>query len=84
MGGGGGGGGRRIRERRKENGLRSPEIGELCTKIFSKWLRFQVLTAASMKMAIFWIVGPCSLVEVYRLFSGTGCLHLESGGSKYI
>jgi hypothetical protein len=25
---------------------------------------FEVLTAVSMKMAVFWIVAPCSLVEV--------------------
>jgi hypothetical protein len=31
---------------------------------------FQVLTAASMKMAVFWVVAPCSLVEVYRRFRG--------------
>jgi hypothetical protein len=28
-----------------------------------KYVRFQVLTAASMKMAVFWIVAPCSLVD---------------------
>jgi hypothetical protein len=28
-------------------------------------VRFQVLTAASMKMAAFWVVAPCSLVEAY-------------------
>jgi hypothetical protein len=27
-------------------------------------VRFQVLTAAGMKMAVFWVVAPCSLVEV--------------------
>jgi hypothetical protein len=27
-------------------------------------VRFQVLTVASKKMAVFWVV-PCSLVEVY-------------------
>jgi hypothetical protein len=26
-------------------------------------MRFQVLTAASMKIIIFWVVGPCRLVE---------------------
>jgi hypothetical protein len=26
---------------------------------------FEVFTAASMKMAVFWVVVPCSLVEVY-------------------
>jgi hypothetical protein len=28
-------------------------------------VRFQVLTAASMKMTVFWDVAPCSLVDVY-------------------
>jgi hypothetical protein len=27
-------------------------------------VRFQVLTAASMKMAVFWIVSRCNLVDV--------------------
>jgi hypothetical protein len=27
---------------------------------------FQVLTAASMEMTVFWVVAPCSLGEVYR------------------
>jgi hypothetical protein len=27
-------------------------------------VRFEVLMAASMKMAVFWVVAPCSLVEV--------------------
>jgi hypothetical protein len=30
---------------------------------------FEVLTAASMKMAVLWVVAPCSLVEVYRRFA---------------
>jgi hypothetical protein len=29
------------------------------------YLGFEVLTAASTKMAVFWVVAPCSLVEVY-------------------
>jgi hypothetical protein len=33
-------------------------------------LRFQVLTAASMKMTVFWDVALYSLVEVYRRFRG--------------
>jgi hypothetical protein len=31
--------------------------------------------AASMKMADFWVVAPCSLVEVYQRFRGPCCLH---------
>jgi hypothetical protein len=38
-------------------------------------VEFEVLTAASMKMAVFWVVAPCSLVEVYQRFRGTYCLH---------
>jgi hypothetical protein len=37
---------------------------------FYNLLRFQVLTAASMMMAVFWDIAPCSLVEVYRCFRG--------------
>jgi hypothetical protein len=38
-------------------------------------VRFQVLTAASMKMTVFWDVTLCSLVEVYRRFRGACCLN---------
>jgi hypothetical protein len=27
------------------------------------------------KMAVFWVVAPCSLVEVYHRFRGPCCLH---------
>jgi hypothetical protein len=38
-----------------------------------------------MKMAVFWVVAPCSLVEVHQRFRGPCCLHhqgdvLGSGG----
>jgi hypothetical protein len=36
---------------------------DLVSKVMN--MRFQVLTAVSMKMAVFWVVAPCSLVEVY-------------------
>jgi hypothetical protein len=36
---------------------------------------FEVLMAVSTKMAVFWVVAPCSLVEVYRRFRGPCCLH---------
>jgi hypothetical protein len=42
----------------------------LCYKQEYSLARFQVLTAASMKMAVFWDVAPSSLVEVYRRFRG--------------
>jgi hypothetical protein len=28
-----------------------------------------------MKTAVFWVVAPCSLVEVYQHFRGPCCLH---------
>jgi hypothetical protein len=36
---------------------------------------FEVLTEVSMKMAVFWVVAPCSLAEVYQRFRGPCCLH---------
>jgi hypothetical protein len=30
-----------------------------------------------MKMAVFWVVAPCSLVEVYQRFRGPCCLHYQ-------
>jgi hypothetical protein len=44
-------------------------------------VRFQVLTAVSTKMAVFWVVKPCSLVEAYRHFKGVSCLHYQGGYS---
>jgi hypothetical protein len=39
------------------------------------YVRFKILTAASMKMAVFWVIASRSLVEGYRRFRGTCCLH---------
>jgi hypothetical protein len=36
---------------------------------------FEVLTAVSTNKAVFWVVAPCSLVEVYQRFRGPCCLH---------
>jgi hypothetical protein len=36
---------------------------------------YEVLTAANMNTAVFWVLAPCSLVEVYRRFIDTCCLH---------
>jgi hypothetical protein len=50
-------------------------------------VRFQDLTAASMKMIAFWDIAPCSL-EVGRRFKGAYCLHhrdgLDDGGSTQL
>jgi hypothetical protein len=50
------------------------------------FVRFQVLTAASVKLTDFWVVTPCSLVEVYRRFSGACCLHHQAndGDGKHL
>jgi hypothetical protein len=39
-----------------------------------------------LKMAAFWYVALCSLVEVYRRFRGTYCLHQgpDDGSSKHL
>jgi hypothetical protein len=38
-------------------------------------VRFQFLTAASMKLRVFWDVTPCSQVEVEGRFRGEYCLN---------
>jgi hypothetical protein len=35
------------------------------------------ITAILMKMAVFWIVAPCSLVKVCRCFGGACCLYYQ-------
>jgi hypothetical protein len=47
-------------------------------------VRFHVLTAISMKMAVFLDVAQCRIIEVYRRFRGTFCLyfHPDNVGSK--
>jgi hypothetical protein len=41
----------------------------------SYFVGLKVLTAVSTKMAVLWVVAPCSLVEVYQRFRGSCCLH---------
>jgi hypothetical protein len=47
---------------------------------------FEVLRLVSTKLAVFWVVAPCSLVEVYQRIRGPCCLHHwhcpDDGGSK--
>jgi hypothetical protein len=38
-------------------------------------VRFQVLTAASMKMTAFWYMAPCSVIKADRRFRGAYSLH---------
>jgi hypothetical protein len=64
--------------------LGSRPAGSLTSNYSEYWVRFEVLTAASMKMSVFWVLAPCSQVVVYRHFSGTCCLHTQGdeGGSN--
>jgi hypothetical protein len=78
----------------------TPRIYEFVTHITSQklmshrpsehWVGFEVFTATSMKMAVFWVLAPRSLVEVYQRFRGSCCLHHQGdddpddGGSKYL
>jgi hypothetical protein len=56
------------------------------------YVRFQVLTAASTKVTVFWDVAPCSLVEIDRGFRGVYRLHHhrsdddqgDDGGSRHL
>lgn len=34
------------------------------------FMGFQVSTVASIKMPVFWVVAPCSLVEIHGRFRG--------------
>jgi hypothetical protein len=57
--------------------------------VYKHYVRFQVLTAASMKMVVFWVVAPCSLVNLYRRFRGSCCLHHQGDrpddlGNKHV
>jgi hypothetical protein len=45
---------------------------------FEAWLWYSRMT---MKMAVFWVVAPCSLVEVYQHFRGPCCLHHQGNDS---
>jgi hypothetical protein len=45
---------------------------------------FEVLTAVGTKMAVLWVVAPCSPVEVYQRFRGPFCLHHQGDASSPI
>jgi hypothetical protein len=48
-------------------------------------LGFEVLKAVNTKMAVFWVIVPCSLVEVYQRFRCPCCLYhqgVEQGPLK--
>jgi hypothetical protein len=48
-----------------------------------KSVGFEILTAVSMKMAVFWIVAACSLVNVGKLLPDFAALQLRRQPSSY-
>jgi hypothetical protein len=47
------------------------ELTDLPSLLYIKYqVGFEVLTAVSTKMAVFWVVALCNLVEVYQRFRG--------------
>jgi hypothetical protein len=54
------------------------EIRLVFTDLDYNMVRFQVLTAASTNMAVFWDVAPCNLVEIDQRFRS-----YADGGSKH-
>jgi hypothetical protein len=55
------------------NFIEKIERKQSLVNFFLIWARFQVHTAASMKLTGFWDVAPCSMVEVDRRFGGACC-----------
>jgi hypothetical protein len=54
-------------------------------KIYFNYVRFQVLTTASLKMTAFWDVASCSLVDVDGRFRGAYCRqHQRDDGSTHL
>jgi hypothetical protein len=45
-------------------------------------VRFEVLTATSMEMAVFWDVAPCSLVDTGRRLREAYCLQHQGEDDK--
>jgi hypothetical protein len=39
-------------------------------------------TIQCLKMAVVWVVTPCSVVEVYGSFRGACCLHRQGDGTR--
>jgi hypothetical protein len=51
-------------------GFKSSNVEYSRLPIEAYLVRFQVLTAASMKVTVSWDVAPCSLAEIDRRFRG--------------
>jgi hypothetical protein len=51
-------------------------------KTSTRQIGYAMRIFSDLKMAVFWAVAPCNLVEVYRRFRGTYCLSPEIGTSS--
>jgi len=40
------------------------------------------VTAVTIRITVFWVVTPCSVVERYQRFGGTCCIHFHSEDGK--
>jgi hypothetical protein len=50
---------------------------------FLHFVRFQVLTAANVKMTVFWDVALCSLI-LYRCVTGAYCVHHQGDIRRHV
>jgi len=46
--------------------------------IIASFVRYEVLTAVTLKVAVSWDMMLCSLVEVHQCFKVFCCLHIRS------
>jgi hypothetical protein len=49
----------------------------------SAYVRFQALLVVNMKMAVFCVVVPCILLEIFWCFMGAYCRHYQ-GDRKHL
>jgi hypothetical protein len=58
----------------RQNNWNRSALASAHRKVKPYVVRFQVLTATNMKMAVFWDIAPCSLIDIDP----------DDGGSKYL
>jgi hypothetical protein len=67
------------------SGIKDTQKYEFCFYIY-KWLqinvRFEVITAVTMKYCVFWDVTPCGSCEIWR-FGGTLRLHHQGDNNRW-
>jgi hypothetical protein len=68
-------------ESKPGNPERRHELRQIINKYVLLFVRSQVLTVISVKMAVFWDVAPCSPADTNRRLRGVYCLHHQ--GDEY-